>query len=263
VSITLASKLQQRQQQEQQHLQYAALAVVVVKSAALQLLVAASQMQHLLQLHRWIVCCNSNARMIFSIIVSAERPQQRHRQMHLQLTPMEAAFEGWRCCAACLQGLVKMRAACKLAAEVLNYAGTLVRPGITTDEIDRAVHDMTVSRGAYPSPLNYGKFPKSVCTSVNEVMCHGIPDGRCVLTIAVCVLSVRCLPGRRAVHGCSCSDNSTSLFMHVKTGANERCTQRNKQLYSSRQNLADSWDMSLPQQVPMQGGVEAFCLSRY
>lgn len=76
------------------------------------------------------------------------------------------------------EGLVKMRAACKLAAEVLNYAGTLVRPGVTTEEIDRAVHDMTVARGAYPSPLNYGKFPKSVCTSVNEVMCHGIPDGR-------------------------------------------------------------------------------------
>jgi methionyl aminopeptidase len=77
-----------------------------------------------------------------------------------------------------VQGLVKMRAACKLAAEVLNYAGTLVQPGVTTDEIDRAVHDMAVSRGAYPSPLNYGKFPKSVCTSVNEVMCHGIPDSR-------------------------------------------------------------------------------------
>lgn len=78
----------------------------------------------------------------------------------------------------CWQGLVKMRAACKLAAEVLNYAGTLVRPGVTTEEIDRLVHDMIVSRGAYPSPLNYGKFPKSVCTSVNECMCHGIPDGR-------------------------------------------------------------------------------------
>lgn len=77
-----------------------------------------------------------------------------------------------------LQGVEKMRAACKLAAQVLQHAGTLVKPGITTDEIDVAVHDMIVAAGAYPSPLNYGKFPKSVCTSVNEVMCHGIPDKR-------------------------------------------------------------------------------------
>lgn len=60
----------------------------------------------------------------------------------------------------------------------MQEAGMLVKPGITTDEIDQAVHDMIVAAGAYPSPLNYGKFPKSVCTSVNEVMCHGIPDKR-------------------------------------------------------------------------------------
>ena len=71
-----------------------------------------------------------------------------------------------------------MRASGKLAAQVLEYAGTLVRPGVTTDEIDKAVHKMTIDSGAYPSPLNYGKYPKSVCTSVNECVCHGIPDDR-------------------------------------------------------------------------------------
>jgi methionine aminopeptidase len=71
-----------------------------------------------------------------------------------------------------------MRAAGKLAAQVLDFAGTLIKPGVTTEEIDRAVHQMIVDNGAYPSPLNYGKFPKSVCTSVNEVVCHGIPDDR-------------------------------------------------------------------------------------
>jgi Xaa-Pro aminopeptidase len=91
-----------------------------------------------------------------------------------------------------VQGLIKMRAACKLAAEVLNYAGTLVQPGVTTDEIDRAVHDMAVARGAYPSPLNYGKFPKSVCTSVNEVMCHGIPDSRWALCSACALRAEHC-----------------------------------------------------------------------
>eukprot|EP00879_Flechtneria_rotunda_P027059 GHRR01028920.1.p2 GENE.GHRR01028920.1~~GHRR01028920.1.p2 ORF type:complete len:106 (-),score=22.22 GHRR01028920.1:411-728(-) len=79
-----------------------------------------------------------------------------------------------------MQGIDRMRASCQLAAEVLKYAGSLVHPGITTQDIDQAVHEMIIQNGAYPSPLNYGKFPKSVCTSVNEVMCHGIPDSRCV-----------------------------------------------------------------------------------
>eukprot|EP00873_Tetraselmis_striata_P041796 jgi/Tetstr1/462060/TSEL_007130.t1 len=74
--------------------------------------------------------------------------------------------------------LEKMRAACKLAAEIRDKAGELVKPGVTTEEIDIFVHEATVAAGAYPSPLNYGKFPKSVCTSVNECICHGIPDSR-------------------------------------------------------------------------------------
>ncbi|PPS00855.1 hypothetical protein GOBAR_AA19808 [Gossypium barbadense] len=77
-----------------------------------------------------------------------------------------------------LKGIEHMRASGRLAAQVLNYAGTLVKPGITTDEIDEAVHQMIIDNGAYPSPLGYGGFPKSVCTSVNECICHGIPDSR-------------------------------------------------------------------------------------
>lgn len=53
-----------------------------------------------------------------------------------------------------------------------------MRPGVTTDALDEIVHNATIERGAYPSPLNYRNFPKSVCTSVNEVICHGIPDQR-------------------------------------------------------------------------------------
>lgn len=79
------------------------------------------------------------------------------------------------------ESIVHMRAACKLAAQVLQYAGTLVKPSVTTDEIDRAVHQMIIDAGAYPSPLGYGGFPKSVCTSVNECICHGIPDSRALL----------------------------------------------------------------------------------
>ncbi|KAK6931461.1 Peptidase M24, partial [Dillenia turbinata] len=76
------------------------------------------------------------------------------------------------------EGIARMRASCELAARVLDHAGTLVRPSVTTNEIDKAVHQMIIDAGAYPSPLGYGGFPKSVCTSVNECMCHGIPDSR-------------------------------------------------------------------------------------
>jgi len=72
----------------------------------------------------------------------------------------------------------KMRNVCKLGAEILAIAGKMAKPGVTTDEIDRVVHEACIERDCYPSPLNYRGFPKSVCTSVNEVICHGIPDNR-------------------------------------------------------------------------------------
>ena len=74
-----------------------------------------------------------------------------------------------------------MRVVGRLAREVLDAATRLVAtagPGLTTDEIDALVHKETVARGAYPSPLNYRGFPKSCCTSIDEVICHGIPDSR-------------------------------------------------------------------------------------
>ena len=63
-----------------------------------------------------------------------------------------------------------------IAAEAIQAVGRAVRPGITTDELDAIGHDYVVNAGAYPSPLGYRGFPKSSCTSVNEVICHGIPD---------------------------------------------------------------------------------------
>jgi methionyl aminopeptidase len=74
--------------------------------------------------------------------------------------------------------LQRMRAACALAAETLVMIGEHIRPGMTTDDINTLVHVFTVDRGAWPSPLHYKGFPKSVCTSVNEVVCHGIPGRR-------------------------------------------------------------------------------------
>jgi methionyl aminopeptidase len=73
-----------------------------------------------------------------------------------------------------------IRAASQLAAETLLAVGERIRPGITTEDINRFVHEDTLRRGGYPAPLNYHGFPKSVCTSINEVVCHGIPGDRTV-----------------------------------------------------------------------------------
>jgi methionyl aminopeptidase len=70
----------------------------------------------------------------------------------------------------------KMRAAGKLAADVLEMIGPYIKAGVTTAEIDQICHDYIVSHGAIPAPLNYHGFPKSVCTSLNHVVCHGIPN---------------------------------------------------------------------------------------
>lgn len=68
-----------------------------------------------------------------------------------------------------------IRASSQMAAETLLLVGEQLRAGMTTDDINRIVHEDTVRRGAVPSPLNYKGFPKSVCTSINDVVCHGIP----------------------------------------------------------------------------------------
>ncbi|MHB1987993.1 MAG: type I methionyl aminopeptidase [Acidimicrobiales bacterium] len=77
------------------------------------------------------------------------------------------------------QALIEaMRRAGRVAAEVLARTAAFLAPGVTTDELDAIAHDECIRHGAYPSPLNYHGYPKSICTSVNEVICHGIPDSR-------------------------------------------------------------------------------------
>jgi methionyl aminopeptidase len=70
----------------------------------------------------------------------------------------------------------KIRAAGTIAARAIALVGEHAKPGITTDELDRIAHEYIISEGAYPSTLGYRGFPKSCCTSLNEVICHGIPD---------------------------------------------------------------------------------------
>ncbi|MDT7555306.1 MAG: methionyl aminopeptidase [Pseudonocardiales bacterium] len=69
-----------------------------------------------------------------------------------------------------------MRVASRIAAQALAAGGAAVAPGVTTDEVDRVVHEFLIDHDAYPSTLGYKGFPKSCCTSINEVICHGIPD---------------------------------------------------------------------------------------
>jgi methionyl aminopeptidase len=70
----------------------------------------------------------------------------------------------------------KIRAAGRIAAQAIRLVGEACKPGVTTDELDRIGHEFVVSQGAYPSTLGYRGFPKSLCSSINEVICHGIPD---------------------------------------------------------------------------------------
>ncbi|XP_059623876.1 methionine aminopeptidase 1D, chloroplastic/mitochondrial [Cornus florida] len=118
------------------------------------------------------------------------------------------------------KGIECMRASGRLAAQVLEYAGTLVKPGIMTDEIDQAVHQMIIDNGAYPSPLGYGGFPKSVCTSVNECICHGIPDSRAledgdIINIDVTVYLNGYHGDTSATFFCGDVDDATKNFVQV------------------------------------------------
>ena len=74
-----------------------------------------------------------------------------------------------------------MRKTCGLASSTLQYIESHIREGISTEEVNSLCHQYIVGKNAYPSPLNYRGFPKSVCTSINEVICHGIPNGNIIL----------------------------------------------------------------------------------
>lgn len=97
----------------------------------------------------------------------------------------------------------RMRTAARLARRVLDYACSLAQPGVLTDDIDTAVHERLIEEGAYPSPLNYSGFPKSLCSSINEVICHGIPDARPLQTGDIVSFDVSCFIG--GVHGDNCA----------------------------------------------------------
>lgn len=107
-----------------------------------------------------------------------------------------------------------MRLAGRLAAQALQEVGRAVAPGVTTDELDRVGHDFLLDHGAYPSTLGYRGFPKSLCTSLNEVICHGIPDSTTLVEGDICNVDITAFIG--GVHG---DTNATFLVGDVSEEA--------------------------------------------
>jgi methionyl aminopeptidase len=106
--------------------------------------------------------------------------------------------------------IARMRVAGRIAAQALAAVGEAIRPGVTTDELDRVGHDFLVAHEAYPSTLGYRSFPKSLCTSVNEVICHGIPDSTELRDGDICNIDITAFIG--GVHG---DTNATFLVGDV------------------------------------------------
>ncbi len=108
----------------------------------------------------------------------------------------------------------RMRVAGRIAGQALAEVGRAVTPGVTTDELDRIGHEFLLDHGAYPSTLGYRGFPKSLCTSLNEVICHGIPDSTVLIEGDICNIDITAFIG--GVHG---DTNATFLVGEVSEEA--------------------------------------------
>jgi methionyl aminopeptidase len=109
----------------------------------------------------------------------------------------------------------RMRVAGRIAAQALAETATHIAPGVTTDALDEVTHAFLCDHGAYPSPLGYRGFPKSLCTSVNEVICHGIPDSTVLHEGDIVNLDVTAFTG--GVHG----DTNATYFVGGEAAADE------------------------------------------
>ena len=108
----------------------------------------------------------------------------------------------------------RMRIAGRIAGQALQEVGRAVAPGVTTDDLDRVGHEFLLDHGAYPSTLGYRGFPKSLCTSLNEVICHGIPDSTELVEGDICNVDITAFIG--GVHG---DTNATFLVGEVSDEA--------------------------------------------
>jgi len=127
------------------------------------------------------------------------------------------------------QEIELMREACRVTATILDEVGEIIRPGVSTEEINTFVHRRTVELGAIPSPLNYKGFPKSVCVSPNDVICHGIPAPFVILH-AGDIVNVDVTSFKNGFHG----DSSRMFFV----GGESSCSQEARELvYTTREAL--------------------------
>ena len=119
------------------------------------------------------------------------------------------------------QEIELMREACRVTATILDEVGEIIRPGISTEEINTFVHRRTTELGAIPSPLNYKGFPKSVCVSPNDVICHGIPAPFVILKEGD-IVNVDVTSFKNGFHG----DSSRMFFV----GGEEACAPAAREL---------------------------------
>lgn len=133
-----------------------------------------------------------------SVPASIQRPEYVDRPQPRPFTGSEVKDE---------DTIAAMRIAGRLAADALAEVGRHIRPGVTTDELDRIGHEFLCSHGAYPSTLGYRGFPKSLCTSINEVICHGIPDSTVLRDGDICNIDITAFIG--GVHG----DTNATFFV--------------------------------------------------
>jgi methionyl aminopeptidase len=132
---------------------------------------------------------------------SIERPEYVDRAAPAEFTGSEVKDA---------ETIERMRIACRLGAQARDLVGSHVEPGVTTDELDRIGHEFLCDHGAYPSTLGYKGFPKSLCSSVNEVICHGIPDSRVIEDGDIVNIDITAFIG--GVHG---DTNATFLAGNV------------------------------------------------
>ena len=140
-----------------------------------------------------------------SVPASITRPEYVDR-------PAPAPFEGSDVQSA--ETIEAMRIAGRIAADALVEIGRNVRPGVSTDELDRIGHEFLIDHGAYPSTLGYRGYPKSLCSSLNEVICHGIPDSTELVDGDICNIDITAFIG--GVHG---DTNATFLAGGVREEA--------------------------------------------
>ncbi len=133
--------------------------------------------------------------------LTAQRPVPRHiERPHYVGRPAPDRYRGSHVQSA--EVIEKIRIAGRIAAQAMHVAADAIAPGVTTDHLDAVAHEFICDQGAYPSALGYRGFPKSICTSANEVICHGIPDTRPLEDGDLVKIDVTAFIG--GVHGDNC-----------------------------------------------------------